>query len=281
MSRAFRAARGFLLAAACIFLLSGCGRKTKRVASVPPAPTPAPRNVPHTTTPSAPLPVGYTEEGVASWYGIPYHGRKAADGEIYDMETFVAAHRVMPFNTWLKVTNLTNNKIVTVRIIDRGPFVDGRIIDLSKAAARQLDLIGPGIGRVRLEVIAAPHDIPADDFYAVQVGVFSVYENAEHLRLQLEQRFGTATVVPMLGSSPRWRVLAGKESTVEGAQRIASSLSADNRDVFVTRLDTKLPAPAPQPPPAVVQVNKVWQNPETVTFDPRERTPPATQQPPR
>ena len=95
------------------------------------------------------VPVGYTEEGKASWYGVPYHGRPAADGEIYDMETLVAAHRVMPFNTWLEVTNLQNGKSVKVRVIDRGPFVGGRIIDLSKAAARQIDLIGPGVAPVQ------------------------------------------------------------------------------------------------------------------------------------
>ena len=246
--------------------------------NVPSTPAPAPTG---RTNPSpkqsakqqtlAPLPIGYTEEGVASWYGIPYHGRKAADGETYDMETFVAAHRVMPFNTWLKVTNLANNKIVTVRIIDRGPFVDGRIIDLSKAAARQIELLGPGIGRVRLEVIAAPADIPADDFYAVQVGVFSVLENAEHMRADMERRFGSAKLVPMLGPAPRWRVLVGKEATADGAQRLAASLTAENKDVFVTRLDEKLPTPAPQPPPAVVETNKIWQTPENVTFDPRQK----------
>ena len=89
------------------------------------------------------VPLGYTEEGLASWYGIPYHGRRAADGEIYDMETLVAAHRVLPFNTWLIVTNLANNKAVKVRIIDRGPFVSGRIIDLSKAAARRSNSSAP------------------------------------------------------------------------------------------------------------------------------------------
>jgi len=275
----FRAAFGSITLSACIFFSSGCAKKTKHVAAVAPTPAPASPTAPArspTRQPLAPLPIGYIEEGVASWYGIPYHGRKAADGETYDMETLVAAHRVMPFNTWLKVTNLANNKIVTVRIIDRGPFVDGRIIDLSKAAARQIDLLGPGVGRVRLEVIAAPADIPADDFYAVQVGVFSVMENAERVRADMEKRFGTAKLVPMLGTSPRWRVLVGRESTVDGAQRIAATLSVENKDVFVTRLDEKLPAPAPQPPPAVVEVNKVWQTPENVTFDPREKntTPP-------
>ncbi len=262
--------------AACIFFAGGCGKKNKRVAAVPSAPARAAASSAAPKQPAtqlAPLPIGYIEEGVASWYGIPYHGRKAADGETYDMETLVAAHRVMPFNTWLKVTNLTNNKSVAVRIIDRGPFVDNRIIDLSKAAARQIDLLGPGIGRVRLEVIAAPADIPADDFYAVQVGAFSVYENAEHVRADFAQRFGSAKLVPMQGTLPRWRVLVGKEATVEGAQRLAATLTAQTRDVFVVRLDEKLPTPALQPPPAVVESKKVWQTPDNVTFDPRQAQP--------
>jgi hypothetical protein len=125
-----------------------------------------------------------------------------------------------------------------------------------------------------LEVIAAPADIPADDYYAVQVGAFSVYENAERLRAGYEQRFGTARLVPMQGTLPRWRVLVGKESTVAGAQQLAATLTAEKRDVFVVRLDDKLPVPAPKPPPAVV-----WQSPETVTFDPRQPAPSTQQNP--
>ena len=82
-----------------------------------------------------------TETGIASWYGYPYHGRRAANGEIYDMEKLTAAHRTLPFGTWVRVTNLTNSKTVDVRITDRGPFIDGRIIDLSKAAAREIDQV--------------------------------------------------------------------------------------------------------------------------------------------
>src|ERR1051325_12212445 len=82
--------------------------------------------------------LGSTQTGVASWYGYPYHGRRAANGEIYDMEKMTAAHRTLPFNTWVRVRNLTNNKTVDVRINDRGPFYDGRIIDLSHAAARSI-----------------------------------------------------------------------------------------------------------------------------------------------
>ena len=167
-----------------LFLLPACGRKGK-TARVPPPPQPA-RAASKTANGTSRRPVsvaiGYVEQGTASWYGVPYHGRPAADGEIYDMETLVAAHRLMPFNTWLRVTNLQNNKTVDVRVIDRGPFVDGRIIDLSKAAARRIDLLGPGVGPVRLEVIAAPADVPANDFYTVQVGAFAVYANAERAR---------------------------------------------------------------------------------------------------
>lgn len=103
-----------------------------------------------------PARIGETETGIASWYGVPYHGRRSANGEIYDMEKLTAAHRTLPFDTWLEVTNLTNNKRVDVRITDRGPFVHGRIIDLSLAAARQLGMVGPGIVRVRIKVIRKP-----------------------------------------------------------------------------------------------------------------------------
>lgn len=183
------------------------------------------------------------EEGVASWYGIPYHGRAAADGEIYDMETLVAAHRVLPFNTWLLVTNLANNKSVKVRIIDRGPFINGRILDLSKAAARDIDLLGPGVGKVRLEVISAPPDRPANDFYTVQIGAFAVRANAEQARSRLASRFGAAYVALKEGRTPLWRVLVGKEPSPEAARNLAKVLLAENKDVFVVRLDESITAP--------------------------------------
>src|SRR5690348_15345121 len=108
-----------------VVLFAGCGRK--RHVRLAPPPAAQPRIEPR---------VGETEEGIASWYGHPYHGRQAADGEIYDMEKLVAAHRTLPFHTWVRVRNLDNNTSVDVEIIDRGPFIDGRIIDLSHAAAQ-------------------------------------------------------------------------------------------------------------------------------------------------
>ena len=131
-------------------LLTACGHKKQARVTAPPPPQS------RQSQPPADARIGATETGIASWYGHPYHGRQAADGEIYDMETLVAAHRTLPFQTWVRVYNLRNHKTVDVRIIDRGPFIDGRIIDLSHAAAEAIDLVGPGIGPVRIEVIPAP-----------------------------------------------------------------------------------------------------------------------------
>ena len=105
--------------------------------------------------------LGYEERGLASWYGQPYHGRATASGEIFDMERLTAAHPRLPFGVTTRVVNLANGKSVEVKINDRGPFVAGRIIDLSRGAARQIDLLGPGVTRVRIKVIAAPAQVRA------------------------------------------------------------------------------------------------------------------------
>src|ERR1700733_3864895 len=162
-------------------LAAACGKKKVKTAVGKPPPKPVPATV------------GSVEIGMASWYGHPYHGRQAADGEIYDMETLVAAHRTLPFNTWVRVTNLSNSKTVDVRIIDRGPFVDGRIIDLSHAAAQAVDLIGPGGAKVRLEIIRAPQN-PEPALFGVQVGVFAFRANADRMLEDMQKRYGTAQV---------------------------------------------------------------------------------------
>jgi len=214
--------------AAVVF--SGCAHKTHARAA-PAAPTPAP--VP------API-VGDTETGLASWYGHPYHGRAAADGEIYDMETMVAAHRTLPFNTWVRVVNAVNAKSVDVRIIDRGPFVDGRVIDLSRAAARAIDLLGPGVGPVRIEVIRLPETMEAAVF-AVQVGAFHSRENAERMRAAMAARYGSARLVLRQGNPDVWRVLVGAEPTTDGASALAERIRAESgeNNGFVVRLDSE------------------------------------------
>jgi rare lipoprotein A len=212
-----------LAVALAALLLSACAHKKR--AQVPPPPPSRPSAVP-----------GAIETGIASWYGHPYHGRRAADGETYDMETLVAAHRTLPFNTWVRVYNLNNNKTVDVRIIDRGPFVDGRIIDLSHAAAQAIDMIGPGIAQVRVEILSAPA-IVAPAAFAVQVGAFRDRANAERIGAGMEARYGHAQVVLEKGF---WRVLVGQEATEEAAEALAARIrqdSPENKTSFVVRID--------------------------------------------
>jgi rare lipoprotein A len=201
--------------------LAGCHRRHARV--VPPIPV-------------AP---GYTETGIASWYGHPYHGRTAANGEIYDMEKMTAAHRTLPFNTWIRVENLSNSKVVELRVIDRGPFVGRRILDVSHAAAEALDMIGPGTAQVRLVVITAPQPVAAGTF-AVQVGAYTDRQNAENVRARMASQYGTARLVLREGTPNVWRVLVGAETTEEGANGLAARIRGESGETnaFVVRLDS-------------------------------------------
>jgi rare lipoprotein A len=109
-------------------------------------------------------------EGIASWYGQPHHGRRAASGEVYNMHRLTAAHRTLPFHTIVRVHNKHNGREVNVRINDRGPFVKGRVIDLSYAAAKALDMLKPGTAPVRLKIVPAKARYPEPEF-SVQVGI--------------------------------------------------------------------------------------------------------------
>ena len=128
--------RAGLLLAVMLGTLAGCAG----------GPPPAPDTEP-------PAARGWTEEGEASWYGKPYHGRTTASGERYDMRKLTAAHRTLSFGTLVEVTRLDNTRKVVVRITDRGPFTKGRIIDLSRAAAKELDMVQVGLARVRIRVL--------------------------------------------------------------------------------------------------------------------------------
>ncbi len=188
------------------------------------------------SAPAPPLP-GAIEEGVASWYGHPYHGRRASNGEIYDMEKFTAAHRTLPFGARVRVESLSNGRAVEVRINDRGPFVHNRIIDLSRAAAREIQMIGPGTARVRVRVVGLPEAVPGG-FFAVQVGSFRDRSNAERLRRTLERECGAASI--QIYDSPGgifYRVLAGSEREAAGAEALAERLRGRDLTGFVVRLD--------------------------------------------
>ena len=227
--------------------LTACGKKKIQSARGKPAPRPAK--------------IGSVETGVASWYGHPYDGRQAADGEIYDMETLVAAHRTLPFNTWVRVTNQNNGKSVEVRIIDRGPFVGGRIIDLSHAAAQVVDMIGTGTAKVRVVVIKAPEKAPErpaeripnpvaqqpalvisdPDIFGVQVGVFANRANADRVASDMQTRYGSARLISRQGDTTMWRVVVGHENSEEDAEALAVKIrGAENLpQAFVVRVDSK------------------------------------------
>jgi rare lipoprotein A len=129
--------------------------------------------------------VGYTERGFASWYGPGFHGKTTANGETYDMDELTAAHQTLPFETVVEVRNRDNGKRVRVRITDRGPFVRGRIIDLSRRAAREIDMLGPGTARVELRVVNAPPPGGSGSFW-VQAGAFQDADRARDLYRELK-----------------------------------------------------------------------------------------------
>jgi peptidoglycan lytic transglycosylase len=131
----------------------------------------------------AAVPPAFTlEEGLASWYGGKFQGRVTSSGEVFDTNLLTAAHKTLPFGTVVKVTNLENGRSAVVKINDRGPFVEGRIIDLSRAAAEQIDMVGTGTARVSVEVLALPAGR-----YAIQVGAYVRERNAENVRRHLQE----------------------------------------------------------------------------------------------
>jgi rare lipoprotein A len=138
----------------------------------------------------------------------------------------------------VRVENLNNGKTVDLRITDRGPFIDGRIIDISHAAAQQIEMIGPGVANVRVVIIAAPAVVEAAVF-AVQVGLFRNRDNADRLQQQMKERYGAARVVEREGTVPNWRVLAGEENTPESAEALAVRIRSDISvpEAFVVRVD--------------------------------------------
>ncbi len=193
-----------------------------------------PGESPGTTALTEPRPG--VETGVASWYGPNFHGRPAASGELYDMETLVAAHPTLPFNTWVRVRNLGNRKSVKVRIMDRGPFIMGRIIDLSHAAAQAIGMVAPGTVPVEVEVLRIP-EVDTADRFAVQVGSFLSRESAERLRGELQEEFGVARMVQREGEPVMYRVWVGSEAQMENARMLAERLRqrAQFSGAFVVR----------------------------------------------
>ncbi len=241
-------------------LLAGCGKKTvKAHAPAPPPPMPqqgtgagtasadkgkVPADHPNETGESeAQIKRDYTgvkpiysETGLASWYGTVYHHKRAANGEIYDQNGLTAAHKTLPLNSIVRVTNLQNGKDVVVRVTDRGPFIGDRIIDLSLAAAKAIGTYLPGIARVRVDVLEAPKDIATGGRWCVQIGAFNSFDKAAQLKDQLSRRYHTAKVQQFTGPTGEWLRIRVAEDDKDRAYELAHDTKADE-GIFVVRLD--------------------------------------------
>jgi len=231
-------------------LLSGCGHKATQV-QVPPPPS-LPEENPTATPPSAGtkttaadeinVPAGakpiFAETGMASWYGAPYHNRRGSNGELYDMHAMTAAHLTLPLGSIVRVTNLKTGNSAMVRITDRGPFVPGRILDLSLAAAKALDVYLPGTAKVRLEVLQAPASLDTGGRWAVQIGSLTGQKEAAELAEHLQKRYQTAKVIKFVSPVGAWwvrvRVL---DDDRQRAITLAHETETAEGSVFLVRLD--------------------------------------------
>jgi peptidoglycan lytic transglycosylase len=179
----------------------------------------------------------YSETGWASWYGPNYHRRKAANGEVYDMNAMTAAHRTIPLNSIVRVTNLKTSDSAVLRITDRGPFVNDRIIDLSKAAAQKLDVYRHGTALVKVEVLESPAPILTGGKWCVQIGGFKNVTDANRLKEKLTRRYHTAKVLEF--TSPigeEWLRVRVAQDDKKRAEELMEETHTD-AGVFLVRLD--------------------------------------------
>ena len=260
----FRFASGAVFAVLFAVLLTSCGGKKQAHVTVPPpppiasqpTPRPQPANIPPATPPEVTSPKAPVEEpeevlslppdakpiatgiGLASWYGTPYHNRTGSNGKVYNMHAMTAAHRTLPLGSIVRVTNLKTGSSALVRITDRGPFIDGRVIDLSLAAAKKLDVWQPGTATVSVEVMETPVPLDTGGKWAVQIGAFEEEKEAVDLADHLARRYHTARVLHFGSPVGDWwvrvRVL---DDDRKRAEEVARDTQTPEGSVFLVRLD--------------------------------------------
>jgi rare lipoprotein A len=181
------------------------------------------------------------ETGLASWYGPPYAGRKGADGKVYDQNAMTAAHLTLPLGSMARVTNLATNQSAMVKITDRGPFVHGRIIDLSLAAAKATGLYRMGVAKVTVEAWApgpstSPAAIPGGR-WCVQVGAFQNQKDAVKLKNDLMRRYTTAKVIEFPGPTGHWVRINPARPDKAHATEVADSIHVSGAEPYLIRTD--------------------------------------------
>ena len=227
----------------CVALLmSACSTSAPRTHTPPPSQPGYPKPYKVLGKWYQPLPhsEGFRQSGLASWYGRDFHGKKTSNGETYNMYAMTAAHKTLPLGTYVRVHNLENNRSTVVRINDRGPFVRGRIIDLSYAGAKDIGIVGPGTARVEVVALGrrdhsaagSPSAYIQDDYYhgnfTFQVGAFLNRENAERQKRALAQKYKNAHItVYDRGDKIFYRVRVGRFTTLEEAVRHEQILIRD------------------------------------------------------
>jgi len=192
---------------------------------------------------------GFRQKGAASWYGKDFHGRKTASGEPYNMYAMTAAHKTLPLGTYVSVRNLKTNKKIEVKVNDRGPFVRGRIIDLSYTAAKKLGIVGPGTAPVEIIALGTPDTskrgnkgeltyMPGDYYtgnFTIQIGAFTVLENAQRLKVKLDKTYKNVYITRYdNGNELFYRVRVGRCNALEQAERYEAILVQKGfEDAFV------------------------------------------------
>lgn len=223
-------------------------------AEIPPTPTYAP---PRSTTPPripvTPAPRGgvstadlqyvathrpiSTEIGLATWYTAPYKGRKSANGQVFEDYAMTAAHRTLPMGSLVEVTNLKTGQSAVMRITDRGPFVEGRMLDLTIASAKAVGIYRTGIAEVRMDVYETPKPIDSGGRWCVQIGAFHDERAALKLKSQLMHRYSDANVIEFPAEKTYWVRIRPEGDDRNSAENIARHLQPSEGEAYLTRLD--------------------------------------------
>jgi rare lipoprotein A len=231
------------------------GVATNRAPNVPRSATPPMNTQPPARIAPTPAPTGgiddedrdyinthqpvYSEEGLATWYSAPYKGRKAANGQVFDDNALTAAHRTLPMGSLVVVTNLKTGQTSAMRITDRGPFVEGRVLDMTKASAMATGVYRAGLAQVRIDVYRTPKPMETGGRWCVQIGAFHKEHEARKLQSKLEDSYPDANVIEFPGTDSYWVRIRPAGDNREVAERIVHKLKLRDADAsaYLTRLD--------------------------------------------
>lgn len=265
VQRALRDTGGLCALMIALAAVTGCHHRETAVAPTPselappayapPAPMYAPprSTAPPARIPVTPAPAGgvstadleyvathspiLTEEGLATWYTAPYKGRKSANGKVFDDLALTAAHRTLPMGSLVEVTNLKTGQSAVMRITDRGPFVEGRMLDLTIASAKAVGIYRSGMAEVRMDVYQTPKPIDTGGRWCVQIGAFRDERSALKLKQQLIHRYSDANVIEFPAENSYWVRIRPEGDNRSLAEDIARRLRPAEGEAYLTRLD--------------------------------------------